>query len=54
MFGGRHELLIGVIGVLVIHLLIVTGGDRDSLLMLSWPPLIALDAPLHPLVSGCG
>jgi hypothetical protein len=31
MLGGHHELLIGVAGILAIHLLIAISSDRDSL-----------------------
>jgi hypothetical protein len=45
MLGGHHELLVGVTGVPAVHLLIATGGDRDSLGPLSWP-LLSLLMPL--------
>jgi hypothetical protein len=54
MLGGSHELLVGVIGVLVIIIFVVTGGDCDSQGLPSQPLLITHDAPLRSLVSSCG
>jgi hypothetical protein len=47
--GGSHELLIGVTSILVIIILVMTGGNHNSLGPPPQPLVIALDALFVPL-----
>jgi hypothetical protein len=52
--GGSYELLIEVASTFIIIVLIVAGGDRDSLGPSPWPPLVTLGASFCSVVHGCG